>query len=208
MKPSIESLINSHGLISDQIDKASLLVILEKLSQIINSDVQGDIVELGCYLGTTSLFIQRLLNLSGSFKTLHVYDSFEGLPDKSFKDASAVGSDFKKGELKVSKKDLIRQFKKAGLRKPIIHKAWFNDLRDKDLPDTISFAFLDGDFYDSILVSLKLTWPRLSPGGIVCIDDYKREALPGVERAINDYFGANASIRKQASIGVITKPLT
>lgn len=208
MKPSIDSLISSHSLVSDQIDKPSLSVVLDNLSKVLAANVDGDVVELGCYIGTTSLFIQRLLNLSGSFKTLHVYDSFDGLPDKSFKDASAVGSDFRKGELKVSKKDLIRQFKKAGLRKPVIHKAWFSNLVSKDLPETIAFAFLDGDFYDSILTSLTLTWPRLATNGIICIDDYKREALPGVERAITDYFGSSVNVTKQANIGIIQKSLS
>jgi O-methyltransferase len=56
------------------------------------------------------------------------------------------------------------------------------------MPDSIAFAFLDGDFYDSILSSLRLVWPRMSKGGAVLVHDYKRETLPGVERAINDFF--------------------
>jgi len=56
------------------------------------------------------------------------------------------------------------------------------------LPQHIAFAFLDGDFYDSILTSLQLVWPRLVPGATVCLDDYQRETLPGVERAVNHFY--------------------
>src|SRR6185369_8845401 len=89
----------------------------------------------------------------------------------------------------VSKKTLLQNFRAANLQPPTIHKGWFNQLTDKDLPDQIAFAFLDGDFYDSIMDSLKLVWPRMAKGGAVLIDDYGREALPGAERAVRDFFG-------------------
>lgn len=198
-------LIDSHALISDQIDKPSLKVVLDNLKICLDNKIEGEIVELGCYIGTTSLFIRRLLNSMGSNKAFHVYDSFEGLPPKSGQDASIVGSQFKAGELKGSKKDFRQEFKKANLRTPIIHKGWFSDLTSKDLPDKIAFAFLDGDFYESILTSLKLAGPRLSQGGIICIDDYKSESLPGVEKAVIGYLGSDERVIKIANIGIVTK---
>lgn len=206
MRQDIDKLINSYKLISDQISRESLHVVLESLNAVIDDYIEGDIVELGCYRGTTSLFIERLLKVQDQrFRSFHVYDSFEGLPEKSPEDKGVLGEHFKKGELQVSKKDFIGQFKKAGLKSPIIHKAWFNELTKNDIPNKIAFAFLDGDFYQSILTSLKLTWPKLSKGGIVCIDDYKREALPGVEKAIINYFGSDEMVIKRANIGIIKK---
>ena len=40
------------------------------------------------------------------------------------------------------------------------------------LPEQIAFAYLDGDFYDSILVSLQDVYQKLTPGGICLIDYY------------------------------------
>ena len=69
------------------------------------------------------------------------------------------------------------------------------------------FAFLDGDFYGSITDSLRLVWPRLALGGIITIDDYQRDALPGVERAVRDFFkNISIDIRHEASIAIIKKP--
>lgn len=135
---------------------------------------------------------------------LHVYDSFEGLPPKAPQDSTPVGDDFKAGELSVSKKQLVAEFKKARLQVPVIHKGWFSDLEPADVPKQIAFAFLDGDFYDSIRDSLKLVWPRMQPGGVICFDDYKRDALPGVDRAIHDFFQGNVPAMQVAhNIGIL-----
>ena len=54
----------------------------------------GSVVELGCYIGTTSLFIRRLMNGLGATGEFHVYDSFAGPPDKSSRDHSLPESNF------------------------------------------------------------------------------------------------------------------
>jgi O-methyltransferase len=198
--------INLYPIISDQISKPALEVVLAELERALNKGTTGEIVELGCYIGTTSLFIRRVLNEHKDSRPFHVYDSFEGLPPKSTQDSSAAGVDFKGGELAVSKKQFLEQFRRAHLETPITHKAWFNKLTDTDLPDRIAFAFLDGDFYESILTSLQLVWPRLSEDGIITIDDYRRETLPGVERAILDYFqGKSYRLSYAHNIATITK---
>ncbi len=204
---STSQIIERHQLISDQMDKERLTLILKRLDQALKHHIPGDIVEFGCYLGTTSLFIARLLEASTTIRRFHVYDSFEGLPDKTIEDASVAGSDFKAGELKASKRQLIRNFKHAHLKSPLIHKAWFNELKNKDLPNQIAFAFVDSDFYRSIYNSLEIIWPRLSSGGAVIIDDYNRSSLPGATRAVNDFFTAsNVRIQHQSNLAIITKP--
>jgi O-methyltransferase len=70
---------------------------------------------------------------------------------------------------------------------PVIHKAWFRDLAPADIPPQICFAFLDGDFYESIRDSLRLVWPQLAPRAIVVVDDYQSEALSGAKRAVDEW---------------------
>lgn len=207
------SLTSRYSIISDQITQPALEVVLGQLEKVLASGVEGAIVEFGCYIGTTSLFIRRLLdevarkhrgaNQSDTHQ-FHVYDSFEGLPAKRPQDMSPVGADFKRGELSVSKKQLLLQFQRARLRAPFVHKGWFNQLTDREVPEKIAFAFLDGDFYDSIRDSLQLVWPRLQPGGIICIDDYQRETLPGVEQAVHDFFqGQLPAVKVSHNIGTL-----
>jgi O-methyltransferase len=200
----VANLLAKHPIISAQIKRPALEVVLSELEKVLQQDVDGEIVEFGCYIGTTSLFIRRLLDPYHSHKEFHVYDSFSGLPPKSSQDSSPIGDHFKAGELSVSKKLFVEQFHKAHLQLPVVHKGWFNELTAEDVPEKIAFAFLDGDFYQSIIDSLRLVYPRMSKSGVITIDDYGREALPGVERAVRDYFqDKQITLRFSHNIGII-----
>ncbi len=196
-----------HKIISDQVGESELSVVWRELERALNAKIPGDVAEFGCYTGTTSLFIRRLLDERGESdnRAFHVYDSFEGLPEKNKQDQSVAGEAFQAGKLAVSKKEFLHEFRAANLRPPVVHKGWFNQLTDEDIPGQIAFAFLDGDFYDSIMDSLKLVWPRLSQGGVVLVDDYGREALPGAERAVADFLKGKPAriIKVEANIAVI-----
>ena len=173
-------------------------------------DVCGDFVELGCYKGDTSLLLAELLvenhveksaeklgknggkevekgDSGNERKKLWIYDSFEGLPEKSAADDSVLGVDFRGGELFVTKREVKERFLRAGLPVPVIKKGWFSELHDEDMPERIAFAFLDGDFYESIKDSLRLVESRMSEGGIIVMHDYTNPALPGVKRAVDEW---------------------
>jgi len=203
MNPAaIQNLIARYGLVSDQVEPRELAVILNELVRALAT--AGAVVEFGCYRGTTSLYIRRVLDVLAADRAFHVYDSFEGLPDKAVQDSSPAGLQFKSGELSVSKRDLITEFKKAGLRLPVIHKGWFNELSDADVPSPITFAFLDGDYYESIRDSLKLIESKLTPGAIIIVDDYANEAIPGAAKALDEWSRPrNLRIQTIASLGVV-----
>ena len=152
-------------------------------------EIDGDYVELGCYRGDTSLLLADLLKNTG--KKLWVYDSFEGLPEKTANDESALGVDFKKGALGVTKREVKARFLRAGLPVPVIKKGWFSDLVSEDLPDAIAFSFLDGDLYESIRDSLGLVNKKMVDGGLIVVHDYSNEALPGVARAVDEWLKEN-----------------
>ena len=203
----VDSLLKQFPLISDQVNKLEVRVILRELENILYHKVRGDVVELGCYKGTTSLFLTRLMMQHSSNRKLYVYDSFEGLPPKSAEDSSTVGEQFVAGELHATKSELVRTFVKNNLPIPIIKRAWFGDLTPSDMPDTISFAFFDGDFYDSIRDSFQACGDRFSSGATIVIDDYDSEALPGAARATDEWLRRNRTVIKdfhaEQSLGII-----
>lgn len=172
-------------LLSDQVDEREIAVIMRELDGVLGRGVKGEVVELGCYVGTTSVFLAQ--RLKGSDRTLYLYDSFEGLPPKTRQDDSPAGLQFKTGELLATKKQLIRNLKQANVSLPIIKKVWFSDLTDDDMPRNIAFAFLDGDYYESIKDSLHIIEPRLAPGATIVVDDYANEALPGAVKATDEW---------------------
>lgn len=185
---------------NDQVSKKETERILELAGECL--EVSGDYVEMGCYKGDTSLLLAEMLKkynrdidvenpVENLVKKLWIYDSFEGLPEKAVEDKSTLGELFKRGELMVTKREVKERFLRAGLPVPVIKKAWFSELVDSDLPEKIAFAFLDGDFYDSIRDSLKLVVPKMSDGGVLVVHDYTNPALPGVKKAVDEWGGIN-----------------
>lgn len=194
----IKKLIAKYRIISEQIRSDELEVLLRELNKVLLQGVEGDAVEMGCYEGTSALFEARMLDELAPEKTLWLYDSFEGLPNKSEEDKTPLGEAFREGELKASRARLEKNFIKAGLAMPEIKRAWFFELDPSDLPQQICFAFLDGDFYESILDSLSLVWPKIASGGVIIVDDYQNPKLPGAARAVEHFF-ANKKVTIQAA---------
>lgn len=185
---------------NDQVSELETKKIIEIAQKCL--DFEGDFVELGCYKGDTSLLIAEILR--DTDKKLWLYDSFEGLPEKSREDESEIGRDFKKGELLVTKREVKERFLRAGLKVPVIKKAWFADLTEVDLPEKIALAFLDGDLYESIKVSLKLVENKMSKGGVILVHDYVNSALPGVATAVDEWVKQrNKKIKIYQSMAVI-----
>ena len=138
-------------------------------------ELEGDIVEFGCYCGHTSKLISYI-----SEKSLYVYDSFEGLPDSEEK---------LPGEMKTSLDLLCENFVYDSIRIPHIRKGWFSDITPDQVPDKISFAHLDGDLYISIIDPLKLIYDRMVTGGVILVDDYGDDVYwPGARKAVDDFF--------------------
>ena len=161
------------------------------LVQTLVCDIPGDVVELGCYEGTTAILIRKTLDSYQSSKAFHVYDSFEGLPEESEFD----GSFGKGGMLRATEEGLIENFRRHDAQLPEVHVGWFKDTLPSELPEKISFAHLDGDFYSSIMESLEYIYPKLSQGAVVVIDDYcdpdtldVNNILPGVKKACDEFF--------------------
>lgn len=189
---------------NNQFNDKELVVLIRELRSVLERGVRGDVVEFGCYKGKTSMQIQRELHAHPTKKKLYVYDSFEGLPPKTMQDASPAGMQFTAGELPARKGDVVRLFKQSGVTMPIIKKAWFSDLKPQDVPEEIAFAFLDGDFYESIMDSLKHVWPKLTKGAVVIIDDYQNEALPGAQKAVKEWLRSHpARLKHESSLAII-----
>jgi O-methyltransferase len=187
-----------------QVTKTETEILLDLLEKTL--DVEGDVVEFGCYRGDTSVLFKRLLEKNNSEKILWLYDSFEGLPAKTKEDSSVAGDQFKAGELLVTKREVIEKFKRFGLRLPKIKKGFFENLNpDEDVPEKISFAFLDGDLYTSIKTSLKLVENRMTKDGIIIVHDYNNPELPGSSRAVDEWLRSHPKkhLEKRETLAII-----
>lgn len=171
-----------------------LNVIADELGRLVDRDVDGAIVELGCYRGAMALWIRCVLDqLDGGRREVHVFDSFAGMPAPSDQDSDHLAE----GELFSTPQDVLDTHSRWGRTPPTIHAGWFEQTLPDDLPAVISLAYLDGDFYESTLTGLRACVPRLTPTGVLLLDDYADTAvnpkawngLPGVKRAADAFFG-------------------
>lgn len=176
-------------------DVDRLVNLYHLLTQILVFGVSGSVVEVGCHAGGTSVFLRMILDHFDSKRPFHVYDSFRGLPPPGESDAY-----LREGDCEGSLEQFRVTFSRWSAALPTIHEGWFADTLPGCLPDTIAFAYIDADFYDSTMTALVHVYPRMAPKGILCLDDYADPernprawgGLPGVKRACDDFFADKA----------------
>lgn len=186
--------METYPIISGMMSKNQIYGILYYLKQVIDTGVIGDVVELGCNIGTTSIFVKKFLDMYAPDRSYHVYDCWEGLPPKVEQDESTTSYQFRQGSCKTSKDVFIDVFNHFKLDLPVIHSGWFKEIPDNQYPEKICLAIYDGDFYTSITDSFDKTFHKVQSGGMILIDDIggvnnslDTHPLPGAERACLDF---------------------
>ena len=156
--------------------------------QVLKNQITGDFVECGVWRGGSAglmgLALQRFDQ--NHKKKLHLFDSFEGLPQPSIADG-VLASEYSRGA-NSGKLASINQcvanvsdvqnfiFNELNLPKNLVtfHKGWFQDTLPnigKEL-ENVSLLRLDGDWYESTKICLEAFYDRIPRGGIILLDDY------------------------------------
>jgi len=164
------------------------ITVLKHIEGVLENNIEGDIIDMGCYNGHLLYHIQLLLERHKSDKSLYGVDSFEGLPELMDCDKHNNSSliKFEKGDMSEAHIDDINE-KFKDLKKPIILKGFFNEIDLEKYPKKVSLAHFDGDLYKSIMHSFQIIYPRLSDGGVILVDDYTLPDLPGVKIATDEF---------------------
>ena len=82
----IRKIIKKRRYVLGTMKDSRAFVLLNNLCDVLESGLDGDIVELGCFMGHTSILISQVLDFYKSKKKFFVYDSFEGLPERKSED--------------------------------------------------------------------------------------------------------------------------
>jgi O-methyltransferase len=172
--------------------------------------IAGDIVECGVWSGgCVGLMAMADARSPQSKRLVHLFDSFEGLPQPSEPDIEVIGdfsAEFDDAEnLLSTKHELfamgacvgdtdgeVREFLTRRLQldpaRLVFHKGWFQNTVGpaKDGIGPIAVLRLDGDWYESTLTCLEGLYDRLVPGGFLIIDDYG--TFSGCRKAVDEFF--------------------
>lgn len=167
--------------------------------------VAGHIAEVGTYKGASLFLFAKLIKIfeSESLTQVHGFDWFEGM-DNSKENVSKVN----KGDYKADEATLRRLIKIQHLDNlAFIHKV---DVT-KDLKSFLGqykhlqfkIVFLDAGIYEVVKVALPLFWERLTPGGILILDQYNHELSPGETIAVREIL-PNAKVKTMPNIWMPT----
>lgn len=139
--------------------------------------LEGGIAEVGTYKGGTAYYI----NMFSKGKPVFLFDTFEGIPLKSEIDKHAIG-DFGG----TSYEQVKKQFSDSD-NVSVVQGVFPNSANGVIQPsDKFCFVHLDADQYESTMEGLNFFYNKVVPNGVIVFDDWGW--LPGVDKAINDFF--------------------
>jgi len=129
-------------------------------------DVPGDVVEFGSYMGGSgAVLVEAVKHYTGGKKKVLLFDTFAGIPKSKYGLDHHWNSSFANNSYK--------EVSKAVSDCPNVTVIQGNIMEThKKATGEISFGYLASDTLESGEALLNFMWPKLSPGGIVCVCDY------------------------------------
>jgi len=141
----------------------------------------GEIAEVGVFRGGSAKLIAET-----SGKPIHLFDTFEGLPDLTGEDRP---DQFRKGDYSAALENVERYLE--SYPNVILYKGFFPTTAGPVADKWFSFVHLDVDLYRPTLESLAFFYPRMTRGGIIIGHDYRdipRFHDSGVKKAFDEFF--------------------
>lgn len=149
--------------------------------------VHGDVVECGTARGGSAALLGLSLRACALQRRLWLFDTFEGIPaptaaDPDFELAVQFTGDFR-GELE----EVRALFARLDIARDVqFIKGRFEDTLAGSAVKEIALLHIDGDWYQSVKTCLDYFYDRVSPGGVIQIDDYGH--WEGAKRAVDEFF--------------------
>lgn len=124
--------------------------------------VEGDLVECGCYKGTTARILYDVAGLADSPRRLFLYDLFDDAEDVARHAMPDHGPDL---EARVRERF-------AGLKNVIITQGSVPESLAQASPEQIAFLHVDMNNVTAEIGALEALFDRVAPGGVIVLDDY------------------------------------
>jgi O-methyltransferase len=167
---------------------------------VVANRIAGDFVECGVWKGgSTMLMALALQHFGQANRHIHLYDTFRGMSRPEAVDRSYVGEDAQELWTQSNEGDVNRwcmapldevraNVTSTGYPPDLVHyvEGKVEDTLPATIPEQIALLRLDTDWYESTRHELTHLFPRLSPGGVVILDDYGY--WRGARKATDEYF--------------------
>ena len=184
--------------------KIRIFNLIQSLKHVKQKNIDGDFVECGVWKGGNIILFKKFLDMDfkNKNKTIYAYDTFEGMTEPTTDDYDLRNNEnasqiLKKDKNKKSnawgvctienvKRNILNETENLNNIKFIKGKVEDTLNEEKNLPLKISILRLDTDWYLSTKKELEVMFNRVSPGGIIIIDDYGHWS--GSKKAVDEFF--------------------
>ncbi|HAK44962.1 MAG TPA: macrocin O-methyltransferase [Spirochaeta sp.] len=170
---------------------------------IVANDIPGDLVECGVWKGGSCMLMALALKeLGAAERRIHLYDTFEGMPEPGDNDYIAWNGRPVSEKWKSDQQGLTSNFTDwavslENVRENILRTGYpeknlefiagpVEETLNLHTPERISLLRLDTDWYESTKAELEYLYPLLSAQGVLVIDDYGH--FTGAKKAVDEYF--------------------
>jgi O-methyltransferase len=176
--------------------------------EIERAKIAGAIVECGVLDGGTAALMAYATSNTG--RPVHMFDSWEGLPDCSDRDGiealNWIGEDVGSPRRVAT---IMRKLK-IEPRRLHFHKGWFDKTFPEANIDRVALLHIDADFYASVKLCLDRWYPLVTPGGFIQFDDYS--VYLGCRAAVDEFLDGDRGVTMQvrsenAEVYYIQKPI-
>jgi O-methyltransferase len=171
---------------------------------VVDAKVPGAIVECGVWRGGSSMAMAfALLSRGVSDRDMYLFDTFEGMSSPTDADLDYTGrlametfertqtaddrADWCAASIQVVRSNLAL----TGYPFDRLHlvQGKVEETLPGAAPEVIALLRLDTDWYESTKHEMETLYPRLTPGGVLIIDDYGH--WQGSRLAVDEYLEAN-----------------
>jgi hypothetical protein len=172
-----------------------------RLAEEMMAQPRGDFVELGVARGGCAALLGNVLFREScqAQRRLHLFDSFQGLPEPGEQDyvGGSTGDHVRPlpagsclGTLDEVK-HLLLEVHGLPEAQVVFHQGWFHETVPAAAAAISEIAVLriDGDWYESTRICLQGLYDKVIPGGAVIIDDY--QSCYGCRKAVDEFIAEN-----------------
>lgn len=180
-----------------------LIALVSSVDYINSNEIPGAFAECGVWKGGSVMaMIKVLLRAGTKDRDIFLYDTFEGMSTPTDVDISYAGEvavDIYNSSIDTETassswclatlEEIREQIAQMGYPEEKIHyvPGRVEETIPETAPDTIALLRLDTDWFESTAHELEHLFPRLSPSGVLIIDDYGY--WQGARKAVDQYFG-------------------
>lgn len=197
--------VRMHTMISTE----RLVANMDAVEHVVRRGVPGALVECGVWRGGSVVAMVRVLQRLGvDDRDVYLYDTFTGMTEPADVDTSPLDAPALQTWREtpagtrpwawafapdIYDLDLVRDVVLAtGYPPERLHfvQGTVEQTIPGVVPDDVAVLRLDTDWYASTRHELVHLYPRLSPGGVLIVDDYGH--WDGARRAVDEYFAQDA----------------